>query len=130
MKDVLLSRDSKGKCRVIEISLEHNESENIYTIKRSSGLFDGKRTQQPNIVITAGKVKRTVFEQAILQYNSELKKYLDKGYKKVSDLGINELNEENIQKFLPAQNTDQKGNRKPQLCKVLDRTNKKLTDKQ
>lgn len=130
MKDVLLSRDSKGKCRVIEISLEHNESENIYTIKRSSGLFDGKRTQQPNIVITAGKVKRTVFEQAILQYNSELKKYLDKGYKKVSDLGINELNEENIQKFLPAQNTDQKNVKKVMLCKVLDKTNKKLIDKQ
>lgn len=128
MKDILLSRDSKGKCRVIEISLECEE--NKHTIKRKTGLFGGKQTTQPDIVITCGKAARSLEQQSLLQYNSELKKYLDKGYKRASDLGINELNEENIQKFLPTSNTDQKGTKKVMLCKVLDKTNKKLTDKQ
>jgi len=36
---------------------------------------------QPLIEIYKGKAKRTLEEQLELQYNSEKKKYLDKGYK-------------------------------------------------
>lgn len=88
-----------------------------------------KITQQPIIEIRRGKAQRTVTEQATLQYNSELKKYLDKGYKRISDLGISELTEEAAENALPMENTDQNGVLKPQLCKILDKTNKKLTDK-
>ena len=57
----------------------------MYVITRSSGLYGGKFITQPNIEITKGKVKRTITEQAELEYNSNIKSYLDKGYKKISD---------------------------------------------
>lgn len=37
----------------------------------------------PTIVITKGKAGRTHKEQLELQFKSELKKYLDKGYKEI-----------------------------------------------
>ena len=69
-------------------------------------------------------------QQATLQYNSELKKYLDKGYKKISDLGIIDLTIEAADKALPVDNTDQSGMIKPMLCKVMDRDKPSQTDKQ
>lgn len=128
MKECLICRDSKGKCRVINISYE--ETDNGYVIKRSSGIFDGKFINQPELYITKGKVKRTVLEQTELEYNSIIKKYLDKGYKKTSDLGIFNLTQQEIDTKLPKQNTDQAGIIKPQLCKVLDRNDPKQTDKE
>lgn len=88
-----------------------------------------KITQQPIIEIHRGKAQRTVTEQSTLQYKSELKKYLDKGYKNIKDLGIEELTLQTAEEVLPTTNTDQNGVLKPQLCKILDKTNKKLTDK-
>lgn len=88
-----------------------------------------KITQQPIITIQRGKAQRTVTEQATLQYNSELKKYLDKGYKRIEDLGMTDLTLEEADKVLPDSNTDQNGVLKPQLCKVLDKSNTKLTNK-
>lgn len=123
MKKTLISRDSKGKCRVINISCE-KEGDN-YVIKRSSGLFNGKTTNQPSIIITKGKVKRTIEEQSELQFNSLVKGYLDKGYIEVEE----SLTEELIDKKLPTTKTDQKGAKKPMLCKVLDQNNKNLTEK-
>lgn len=128
MEECLICRDSKGKCRVINISYE--KVDNGYVIKRSSGIFDGKFINQPELYITKGKVKRTVLEQTELEYNSIIKKYLDKGYKKTSDLGIFELTQQEIDNKLPKQNTDQAGVIKPQLCKVLDREDPKQTDKE
>lgn len=127
-KDILIARDSKGKCRVVNISCDKNKS-GAYVISRSSGLFNGKLTNQPELIITKGKAKRTPEEQAILEYNSNVKKYLDKGYKKINDLGIVALTEKEIKEKLPNTNTDQNGNKKPMLCKVLDKTDKKLTEK-
>ena len=57
----LVTRDSKNKIRVIYISLIEDIKDVSYTIKRSSGLLEGKLIIQPDIKITKGKVKRTVF---------------------------------------------------------------------
>ena len=69
-------------------------------------------------------------EQNELQYKSEIKKYLDKGYKNIKSLGITDLTIETAEEALPTSNTDQNGALKPQLCKVMDRTKKSQTDKQ
>ncbi len=130
LNDTAITRDAKSKIRVIRISCNWSEKLNAYIIERSSGLLDGKQIVAPIITIDRGKVKRTIDQQAELQYNSELKKYLDKGYKNIKDLGINDLTLQAAEEALPSNNTDQNGALKPQLCKILDKTNKKLTDKQ
>ena len=128
--DTLICRDTKGKCRRVDISLNWSDDLHAYIIERSSGLLDGKQVVAPIIEIHKGKAKRTVTEQATLQYNSELKKYLDKGYKSINDLGIEHLTLETAEKALPTENTDQNGSIKPMLCKVMDRTKTSQTDKQ
>lgn len=129
MTDTLISRDNKGKCRVIIIECIFIESENIYEIKRSSGLLGGKFIEQPTLIISKGKAKRTLQEQTALEYNSAIKKYLDKGYKNTRDLGLTSLTQEAIDKVLPLTNTDQNGVWKPQLCKILDKTKSQLINK-
>lgn len=73
--------------------------------------------QQPDITIAKGKVKRTIEEQTILQYNSEVKKYLDKGYKTLQHYGVNTLSELDVQKVTSDDKTDTKGVKKPMLAK-------------
>ena len=130
LNDTAITRDAKSKIRVIRISCNWSEELHAYIIERSSGLLDGKQVIAPIITIDRGKVKRTIDQQAELQYNSELKKYLDKGYKNIKDLGIDNLTLQAAEEALPSDNTDQNGALKPQLCKVLDKTNGKLTEKQ
>jgi DNA ligase-1 len=81
--------------------------------------------EQPVIEITKGKVKRTISEQATLEFNSHVKKYLDKGYKCISDYGYTSLEnfDENV---VPKSNTDQKGLVKPMLCEQYDFNDSKL----
>lgn len=128
--DTLICRDAKNKCRRVDMSLNWSDALHAYIIERSSGLLDGKQVIAPIIEIHKGKAKRTVTEQATLQYNSELKKYLDKGYKNIKDLGIEHLTLETAEEALPETNTDQNGSIKPMLCKVMDRTKTSQTDKQ
>ena len=128
--DTLLCRDARKAIRVIYMSLEWSDELHAYVLSRSTGILGKKITQQPIIEIKRGKAQRTVTEQATLQYNSELKKYLDKGYKKVQELGIQELTIENAENALPNENTDQNGVLKPMLCKVMDRDKTSQTDKQ
>ena len=77
--NILLTRDSKGKIRQINISC--NKSGSVYEISRKSGIIGGKFVDHPKIIIDKGKVKRTLEQQAELEYNSNIKSYLDKGYK-------------------------------------------------
>ena len=95
------------------MSLSWSEDLHAYILERSSGLIDGKQVVAPIVEIKQGKAKRTVTEQAELQYNSELKKYLDKGYKNIKLLGINNLTLQNAEEALPEDNTDQSGMLKP-----------------
>ena len=129
LNNTLIARDAKGKIRRVDMSLNWSDDLHAYILERSSGLFTGKQVVAPIIEIKVGKVKRTVTEQAVLQYNSELKKYLDKGYKNVKDLGIEDLTLEAAEKALPETNTDQNGSIKPMLCKVMDRDKPSQTEK-
>lgn len=81
--------------------------------------------EQPVIEIVKGKAKRTISEQATLEFNSHVKKYLDKGYKKISDYGYNSLENFN-ENVVPTSNTDQKGLVKPMLCDQYDFDDSKL----
>lgn len=129
-KDSVIARDAKGKIRVTNISCTWSDDLHAYVIERESGILGGKMVKAPVLVIQRGKAQRTVTEQSKLEYFSNLKKYLDKGYKNVKDLGIEELTLEAAEEALPNANTDQNGSIKPQLCKVMDRTKSSQTDKQ
>ena len=120
--------DSKNKIRYVHIWTEKVDSK--YLIHRESGLLTGKKTVAPDIEILKGKVKRTLEEQTTLEFNSNFKKYLDKGYKDVSELKFDELTEDRCKEILGDTKTDQNGALKPMLCKLLDKANKKLTDKE
>lgn len=128
LNDTLISRDAKGKIRVIYMNLEWSDDLHAYVLSRETGILGGKITQQPIIEIHRGKAQRTVTEQSVLQYNSELKKYLDKGYKKIKDLGINELTVEAADNALPTDNTDQSGMIKPMLAKKYQDASPKLLE--
>ena len=67
-------------------------------------------------------------EQLELQYNSEKKKYLDKGYKDVADLGLDDLTEEACKKALGENKTNQDGVLKPMLAKQYQDVNPKLLE--
>lgn len=125
MKEILISRDSKSKLRVVEISCDWDSTAETYKLKRYTGQFNGKMIEQPVIEIVKGKAKRTISEQATLEFNSHVKKYLDKGYKKISDYGYNSLENFN-ENVVPTSNTDQKGLVKPMLCDQYDFDDSKL----
>ena len=124
-----ISRDNKGKIRMVHIWTEETP-QSTFIIHRESGLLDGKKVIAPDIEITKGKVKRTIEEQVSLEFNSNYKKYLDKGYKDTKDLEIENLTVESADKVLEGTRTNQIGVPKPMLCKLLDKDNKKLTDRE
>ena len=122
---ILISKDNHNKYRIVCLSCIKIEDKEEYQIIRKSGLLDGKLIDHTPIVITSGKVKRTTEEQATLEYNSHLKKYLDKGYKTLEDLGCASLAEFK-KKSIEVSKTDQKGVGKPMLCKVYDKDDPKV----
>jgi DNA ligase-1 len=104
MNITLYNIDSKGKTRYVSFLLIDQQDSNYKRIMRSSGLLGGTDVVQPGILIEVGKAKRTIEEQAILEYKALISKARDKGYKDtIEELG--------------AFKTDSKGNRKPQLAK-------------
>ena len=118
MNDTLITRDSLGKIRIIFISCEWSEKLNAYIISRQTGLYNGKLIDQPLIEINRGKVKRTIKEQAELEYNSNRKKYLDKGYKSIKEFGYDNLTQFNPDEILPTDEvTNSNGVIKPMLAK-------------
>ena len=74
----LVSRNARDKIQVVLTTLDQNG--NTFVIKRITGQYNGKMTDQPLLVIEKGKAKRSVIEQANLEYNSIINKYLDKGF--------------------------------------------------
>ena len=69
------------------------------------------------IEIKRGKAGRSVTEQSLLEYNSNKKKYLDKGYKNIKDLGYTSLDEFNPNEVLGDNQTDSNGFKKHMLAK-------------
>ena len=87
-----------------------------------------KQVVSPDLTVDHGKVKRSLDEQVTLEFNSLVKKYLDKGYKDIKDFGVG-LDLEKLEEILPKSKSDANNIPKPMLCKVLDLSNKKLTEK-
>lgn len=130
--DILVTRDNKGKTRVVEISYEWDDAQHGFVIRRKTYQYGGKVTVQPEIWIYKGKVKRTVSEQARLEYNSHLKKYTDKGYKLLpSSIKINNAVavEAFVEEHLGNGVTDSNGFKKHMLAKQADKVATSVFDK-
>lgn len=125
-----VNRDSRGSLRVVHLSCSWNDEEHAFGIFRSTGIYSKKQTDQPTIWIRTGKVKRTVTEQARLQYNHLLKEYKDKGYKQL-DKNIEDYNEDNLSTIAGEFKTTQEGLLKPMKAKQYqDVKNKAVFDKE
>lgn len=122
----LITRDTKGKIRVLTFILKYvkDDSGEYYTITRFSGLYNGKIISQPSKEIRKGKVKRTLDEQAKLEFDSLIKKATDKGYRNIADFGYQTLEEFNPDEVFPKDKASV-GTLKPMLCKVYDKNDKK-----
>lgn len=128
----LLGRASTGKFRwwSCESDEEWHEPEHGYIIQRSYGQVGGKTTLSPAIVVDKTKQKRNWQEQLELQFNSEVKKQLDKGYVEV-DKHPNEYTEEELHELYGSVTTNQYGVIKPMLAKQESKlTNRKILDKE
>ena len=126
----LISKDSKGKIRVVEIFYEGDETTRIYTIYRYTGQFEGKLTTQPKIIVDKGKATRNIHEQVELQFNALVKGYKDKGYIELEN-EIDNYNSEELYQLLGESPTGSNGVVKPMLAKQADKvTNTKIFDKE
>ena len=128
----LLGRASTGKFRwwSCESDEEWHEPEHGYIIQRSYGQVGGKTTLSPAIVVDKTKQKRNWQEQLELQFNSEVKKQLDKGYVEVPK-HPNDYSEAELSEIFGEVATNQKGVIKPMLAKQESKlTNRKILDKE
>lgn len=126
----LLGRASTGKFRwwQCECDEEWHEPEHGYIIQRSYGQVGGKTTMSPPILVTQTKQKRTWKEQWQLQFNSEVKKQLDKGYVEVPK-HPNDYSESELSEIFGEVATNQAGVIKPMLAKQeKDIKNRKIFD--
>lgn len=119
-ENTLISKDSKGKIRVVQMSYKWEDEHEGFVIRRFTSQYQGKVTTQPIIIISKGKAKRTVTEQAKLEYNSHLKKYQDKGYK-VLLKPLDKYTKEELEEILPENTTDANGALKPMLAKDFNK---------
>lgn len=127
----LLGKSSSNKWRwwCIEFDEDWYEDQG-FCLKRSYGQLNGKVTEGPIIWISKGKSTRTAREQAILQYNSEIKKQLDKGYKEV-EKHPNEYTEEELQAIYGNVKMREGATVKPMLAKQeKDVKNRKIFDRE
>ena len=128
----LLGKALTGKMRyaVVECDEEWHEPEHGYIIQRSYGQVQGKNTLSPAIIVDKTKQKRNWKEQYTLQFNSEVKKFLDKGYVE-TDKHPNEYSSAELEAIFGDVKTNQYGVIKPQLAKQADKvTNTKIFDKE
>lgn len=114
----LVTRNARGKVQQVRLGLFQDGTS--FTITRETGQHGGKLTDQPNIEIHEGKAKRSVLEQAELQFNSYLKKYQDRGYKIIGELSnkkFENISIEEMDQIVPSIKTDASGFYKPMLAK-------------
>ena len=116
----LITRDAKGKIRVVEMSASWDENLHAFGIYRTTYQYGGKRTEQPNIYIEKGKAARTLKEQLDLEYKSNMKKYLDKGYKLLEE-NIDNYSEKQLHEIIGDVVTDSSGFAKHMLAKQADK---------
>lgn len=132
LQKFLLSKSTNGKFRFFEVftDSEWHEPEHGYIIQRSYGQVGGKTTLSPPIIVSKTKQNRTWKEQLLLQFNSEVKKFKDKGAIEVekhpTEYTLEELNE-----LFGNVVTNQFGVIKPMLAKQESKvTNRKIFDKE
>ena len=123
-----ISRDGKGKIRVVEMQARWCEDEQAFGIFRTTYQYGGKRTEQPTIFIKEGKSTRTVREQLELEYKSNMKKYLDKGYKAL-EKSIEEYSEQELHEIVGEVITDASGFSKHMLAKQADKVKESSIEK-
>lgn len=125
----LLGRSSTGKWRWWQCECDETYYEDIgFIIRRSYGQLNGKVTYGPDITIPCGKAKRTAKEQLVLQFNSEVKKQLDKGYKEI-EKHPNEYTEDELQSIYGDVKVREGATVKPMLAKQeKDIKNRKIFD--
>ena len=116
----LVSIDSKGKLRQIEVEAHWDDNEHAFAINRMTGCFGGKLTEQPVILVSKGKAGRTVSEQAALQFNHIIKEYKDKGYKEIPK-NPDTYSESELFGIVGQVPTNQEGVLKPMLAKQEDK---------
>ena len=125
----LISLDSKGKIRIFYTHYEWSDDDHAYKITRYSGQYGGKMTDGPVLLVSKGKVKRTVIEQCVQEWNHLIKEKLDKGYKRVES-NPNELSLEELKEIVGDYSTNQDGLLKPMLAKSETQiTNRKIFEK-
>ena len=117
-KFYLVTRNARDKVQVVIAELD--QEGNSFIIKRTTGQYQGKMTPQVEIRIDKGKAKRSVLQQAELEFKSVLNKYLDKGYKRIDLLtskSFEELTSSELDALVPTLKSDSNGNLKPMLAK-------------
>ncbi len=126
----LVARNARDKVQQVQAKLL--QEGNTFIIQRITGQYLGKQTEQPELIIDTGKAKRTVLEQAELQFNSIINKYLDKGYKKISDLSktsFEDISESEMNILVPSVKTDSSGFLKPMLAKDSNKCQTSILNK-
>ena len=126
LNEFLITKDAKGKIRCINI--DYCKEGDGYIIHRTSWQYQGKRIEQPDIVVTEGKVKRDTEAQCILQFNALVRGYEDKGYKHV-DRDPDTYTLKQLEEILPEYNTDANGFRKHMLAKQADKVKESTINK-
>ena len=114
----LVTRNARDKVQQVRTQLAQDG--NNFAILRFTGQYQGKQTEQPVKIIEKGKAKRSVLEQAELEFNSIVKKYKDKGYKDIKDLTSEEFDKispADMDALVPTIKTDSSGFFKPMLAK-------------
>ena len=127
----LLGKSSTNKFRwwQCECDEEWHDDVNGYVIQRSYGQVGGKTTMSPTIIVSQTKQKRNWKEQYTLQFNSEVKKQLDKGYVEVPK-HPNDYSEAELSEIFGNVVTNQVVVIKPMLAKQESKlTNRKILDK-
>lgn len=128
----LLGKSSTGKFRwwQCECDEKWHEPEHGYIIQRSYGQVGGKTTMSPPIIVSTTKQKRSWKQQYTLQFNSEVKKQLDKGYIAL-EKHPNTYFEQELSELFGKVATNQAGIIKPMLAKQESKlTNRKILDKE
>lgn len=122
----LLGRATTGKFRfaVVECDEEWHDEDKGYVIQRSYGQVYGKTTLSPKIIVDKTKQKRNWQEQYTLQFNSEVKKFLDKGYVEV-EKHPNDYTQEELAEIFGEVVTNQAGVIKPMLAKQESKVTKR-----
>lgn len=127
---LLFARNARDKIQQVEASLSQDGGE--FIIKRITGQYQGKLTEQPELIITEGKAKRTPLEQAEQEYNSIVNRYLNRGYKELESLTskkFDDITPNELDTLVPSVKSDASGFLKPMLAKDSNKVQTSVLNK-